>query len=274
MVVDFFHSVVRPVYLEEDVPSEFKVEKKSILRTDISLLRAPGSVDIVSWNILRNYSRPKIRKSLEKIIEAHDPNIILLQEVPVYDAGFFWDDKLYSGFNTYFAPSHQVRQQTSFYNFLQTGQLTLSRFPFTKTITYPLPSVARRSFGVDHIIKRLALYTQIRMENGTSFGIYNVHLENAVLPVGRKKQLKYLLDIIDSNEDDGVVIGGDFNTFFGVFEGVTSLLKKHGFTKLGAKMRIIPRLDHFFIKGVKGKCKAVTGDGSDHRPFLAQVRFH
>jgi endonuclease/exonuclease/phosphatase family metal-dependent hydrolase len=263
-----FHSV-------DITPQESNIEEKIVLQNKIKSISIKNEMTIISWNILRNYNKQKIEKTLKKIKNDHNPDIILLQEAPVYDSSSFWEDHLFSKFNLYYAPLHQVKKQDSFYNFSHSGQLTLSHCPFIKTKVIKLPSLIKSVLGKDHIIRRVALYTQLTRGNGSTIGIYNIHLENVTWPTGRKKQLQYLLDEIKRNNDDTVLIGGDFNTFSGrFFEKGLALLVDAGFENLyNSGFRLVPRLDYFFIKGAKGVALQLKGSGSDHQPIMVKVKF-
>lgn len=270
-VIGFFQATFGPVYRIGDIPEKDDPAKKMVLRNGINEETIGGKLTVVSWNILRNYNREKIKESITKIIEDQNPQLILVQEAPVYDESSFWDDDLFAGFNVYYAPLHQVRNQTVFYNFAHSGQLTLSHYPFTKTATYQLPSVSKPFLGDNHIIKRLALYTQVQTEEGKTLGIYNVHLENAAWQSGRRKQLEYLLGIIGQNNDDVVLIGGDFNTFLSGLEQGISALEEAGFDRLLSGFKLTPRLDHFFVRGSTGTGSQLYGSGSDHQPVMASL---
>jgi len=266
-VAGFFRTLFRPVYLAGDAPEHYDSTKRIFLRNERKDRAVNGELTMVSWNILRNYHQEKVRKTLTGILEEQEPGLVLVQEAPVYDSSTFWDDDIFREFNAYYAPLHQVKKQTAFYNFAHSGQLTLSRYPFTKTEVYQLPSVSKPVLTKNHVIKRLALYTQVQMEGGKTIGIYNVHLENATWQTGRRKQLEYLLGIIEKNGDDVVVVGGDFNTFLGGLEQGISTLKKAGFDDLLSRPRVVPRLDRFLVRGTKARAVPLRGYGSDHQPI-------
>src|SRR3989338_3514180 len=270
-VIKLIQSIINPVYLLDDVPNKYNPNKKTILKNNIKKKINNEELNIVSWNILRNYNNKKIKESILKIIKNENPDIIIIQEAPAYNNSNFWDNKMFKNFNIYYAPLHQVKKQTKFYNFAHSGQLTLSRYKFTKTKTYQLPSVAKQTLGKDHIIKRIVIYTQLKSRSKT-IGIYNVHLENIAWQDGRRKQIKYLLEIINKNKDDIILIGGDFNTFLGFLERGISTLEKEGFEKLMKGFRYFPRLDHFFVKGCKAKKLSLKGSGSDHQPIGIEIK--
>ena len=259
-----------PVFATNDIPKDLDPTKRSINRNGANEILS-NELTIASWNILRNYNQDQIKNSLSKIMKEQTPGIILIQESPVYNDSAFFDDDLFSNFNVFYAPLHQVETQTDFYNFSQTGQLTLSLYPFTKTEVYPLPSVSGDFHGEGHYVKRVALYTQVEDKEGKKIGIYNVHLENNCWQNGRRKQLEYLLDIIDKNDDDVVVIGGDFNTFLQKLERGITLLEKEGFEKLISGFRVLP-LDHFMVRGSEAVGVRLKGEGSDHQPILARLK--
>ncbi len=270
-VTGFFQSTFIPVYRVNDIPEKDNPANKDYLRNRIHQETTNGKLTVLSWNILRNYNGEEIKESFTRIMEEQNPSLILIQEAPVYDESAFYDNDYFTGFNVYYAPLHQVRNQTVFYNFAHSGQLTLSRYPFAKTETYQLPSVSRQFLGDNHVIKRLALYTQVQTEDGRTVGIYNVHLENAAWQSGRRKQLEYLLEIIGQNNDDVVLVGGDFNTFLGGLEQGISVLERSGFKKLLSDFRFTPRLDHLLVRGSKGTGLQLHGSGSDHQPVMANL---
>ena len=271
----FLRSAFFPVYLLDDVPQSFDPNKNIVKSNRLKNLPDKNQLTIVSWNILRNYDSQNINKSLAEIIEKCNPDILLIQEAPVNmlrNFNSFWEHKMFNNFNYYYAPLHQVKKQTKFYNFSHSGQLTFSKYFFTKTAAYQLPSVTKPILGQNHVIKRIALYTQINYKEKTT-GIYNVHLENAAWQNGRKKQLEYLLQIIEQNNDDAVIIGGDFNTFLGSnIEQGLQLLEENGFNNLFKNdFRLLPRLDYFFASGCKAKGLQLKGNGSDHLPVMAEI---
>jgi len=210
--------------------------------------------------------------------------MIFIQDAPVYYSSSFWEDELFHNFHKCYAPLHQVKNQSPFYNFKSAGQLILSRYPFTKVEMYSLPSVTKPTLGKNHLLKRVALYAQItsfspkqkkKNKQNQTIGLYNLHLENISAPQGRKRQLEFLLQIIEKNKDDMVIIGGDFNTLFGsYFESGLKLLEEQGFHNLFStrEFHFPPRLDYFFIKRSKAEGKQVVGKGSDYQPILAKVK--
>lgn len=232
-------------------------------------------ITIVSWNILRGYNAEQIKTSLSQIMRDYNPNVLLLQEAAVRGSTTFWEDDLFTDFNVAYAPLHHVAQKTAFYDFDHSGQLTLTRVPYQEWGVYALPLVARQSLGKDHLITRIALYTQIENADGVKIGIYNVHLENRTGSSGRQYQIRGLLETIEEKNDDVVVVSGDFNTFLGSYfeRGIDDLVKA-GFQKSHVNEGILPQLDYFFYRGerIRGASgKQLHGDGSDHQPILLEL---
>ncbi len=234
-----------------------------------------NKITFVSWNILRGYRVGEIKASLSRIVKENHPDILLLQEAPVRDANGFWQDGIVARFNVAYAPLHQVAKKTAFYDFEHSGQLTLSRFQYQNREVYALPVVARQSLGKDHLITRIALYTQIETVEKMKIGIYNVHLENRTGSSGRQYQIRSLLETIEGKNDDVVVVGGDFNTFLGSsLENGIQHLEKAGFKKCYAQEGLLPQLDYLFYRGenvVGVSGKQLHGDGSDHQPILLEL---
>jgi len=262
------------------VREEYSFEKRDIQRRVILNERnKDGALDpkltIVSWNILRGYNVEEIRASLSQIMRNYNPNVLLLQEAAVRGEKGLWQDTGFTDFNVAYAPLHQVARKTAFYDFDHSGQLTLTRVPYQEWGVYALPLVARQSLGKDHLITRIALYTQIENADGVKIGIYNVHLENRTGSSGRQYQIRSLLETIEGKNDDVVVVGGDFNTFLGSsLENGIQHLEKAGFKKCYAQEGLLPQLDYLFYRGenvVGVSGKQLHGDGSDHQPILLEL---
>ncbi len=260
---------------EEYCFNERDLQRRVILNERNKDRKIDHKITLVSWNILRGYNAEQIKTSLSQIMRDYNPNLLLLQEAAVRGSTTFWEDDLFTGFNVAYAPLHQVTQKTAFYDFDHSGQLTLAQVPYQNVEVYALPLVARQSLGKNHLITRIALYTQIENVNGIKIGIYNVHLENRTGPSGRQYQMKSLLETIEAKNDDVVVVGGDFNTFLGssLEKGICDL-EKAGFEKSFVKRGILPQLDHFFYRGeriARASGKQLYGEGSDHQPIMLEL---
>jgi endonuclease/exonuclease/phosphatase family metal-dependent hydrolase len=241
-------------------------------------MASPERLILLSWNVFRNYRAAQVAASLASLIETHRPDVLLIQEAPVYDTHRFADMELFAGYNALYAPVHQVRIRSRRLPFESTGQLILSRQAYAATATHDLPALprwgAKRSARTGTVTRRV-LYGRLRLPSGKTVGLYNIHLENRSLAEGRLKQVRHLLEVIRATEDDVVVVGGDFNTFLTpAFEACLRAFAQEGFHNLfslaGASWR--PRLDYILVRGaVAAEGLQLRVRGSDHQPVLATV---
>lgn len=233
---------------------------------------------VLSWNVYRNNRPEDIEESLMRFVRAHEPHVILLQEAPVYELSGFADLEVLDGYFEIYEPMHIMARPSGPSGPTSVGQLTFSKLPYIETTAYLLPPIRFR-FGrktsSTSVVRRVALYTQIAMEDGTRVGLYNVHFENRALPEGRYKQARHLITIIESREDDVVIVGGDFNTFLTkTFELSLHLFYEAGFVNVfrDERRRLLPRLDYFMVRGAEStRILPLRGRGSDHQPIMADV---
>jgi endonuclease/exonuclease/phosphatase family metal-dependent hydrolase len=241
-------------------------------------LDAP-SLSLFSWNVYRNYRAARIEASLRQVIERHTPDVLLIQEAPVYDERPFADLPVFEGYHRFYAPVHEVLVRRRHLNFSSTGQLILSRHAFDATEVHELPVLPSRVHEAARqtgIVTRNVTYARFRLCTGGTLGVYNVHLENRAFPAGRAAQVRHLLDLIAAKDDRLVVVGGDFNTFLTrALETCLHLFEAAGFVNLysAPRLRLLPRLDYFMVKGAAAAgARAVRGRGSDHAPLLATIQ--
>lgn len=271
----FLYGIFHPTYKLDDVPEPDRPTNNSYLVNNLKYQKIRSPLKVVSWNIMRFYNQDKIKNSLEFFIREYDPDIFFIQEASVCEDFKFSDLSIFKKFNKLYAPLHQMKKQYSYYNFKSTGNLILSKYNFSKTKVYELPtvSIGFLRFVKGHIGKRIAVYGQIEKGN-KKIGLYNVHLENACLGNGRRKQIEYLYSVIEENSDDIIIIGGDFNTFCpNFFETGLGFLESKGFIgPLFKKYRIKPCLDHFLVWGSSCDKKKLFSKGSDHQPVMINIK--
>jgi len=210
------------------------------------------------------------------LLQQEQPDLLLLQEVPVYDHGPFWEldgvRQALAEYHLEYVSMHRVRRQDVYYNFAHTGVATFSRREVVAASAIALPTVSRPKLGPVHQVQRIALHTT-HTAGAIAIEVLNLHLENTTRPAGRTTQLRYLLDRLDQRAST-VVLGGDFNTLFGSLEGVGRELRSHGFRiiELEGRMRLLPRLDFFCLRGSRqGWGRQLQVPGSDHRPVLFEL---
>ena len=262
-VFAFFGNWWNPVYITTDGLDNWN---QLTLESNSYHSEIDGNLNILSWNVYRGYDLKQFKKSLHQLIDENNFGIITLQEAPLNEEPF-WDN---FEFNSYYAPFHQVEKQTELYNYNSSGHLTLSKYPFIKTEVFELPTVTNFIVGEDHITKRIVTYVQIE-KDGQKIGVYNIHLENCATSESREKQIKVILEKIKDNNDDVVILAGDFNFIFGKETGM-QLLENNGFKKMFSS-KFFPKLDNFFVKGINAEGFQLKASGSDHNPIGMRINF-
>lgn len=280
--VAFLYGITRPVYRVHELPEGLQARRNLSVMPGTLLVSPPHHLSLLSWNILRYYHRDEIAVTISQIFAQRECDVAFIQEAPVYRQSRFADIPLFAGWHSVYAPLHHVLRQGGRYTFQHSGNLIVSRLPFIRTDVYELPTVSESFFcnmaSDVHFIKRIAVYGQILSPHQQKVGLYNVHLENLTGPRGRGQQLQYLLDIIQNNDDDIVIIGGDFNTVTTrFFERGLRFLTANGFMNVFSqpqfRWRLLPRLDYWFVRGVPATGYQLSGRGSDHQPIFLEVQW-
>ena len=234
----------------------------------------PATLRLLSWNIHRAYDDRGVAESLHAVIRDCDPHVVLLQEVPVYPRGPWWLEPgvraVLAGMQLVFATMHRVSRPTAYYPFLESGVLIGVRAPLASHRAVRLPVASRPKLGSIHRIERVALGVRCQAGHLTP-EIWNVHLENTARPSARVRQTMALAAALG---DGCTIVGGDFNTMFGPFEGVVAALEAAGLQRVvpGNERRMSPSIDHFFVRGVAAaRGEVLRLRGSDHLPIYAEV---
>lgn len=237
----------------------------------------PPRFRVLSWNVHRGYRLDEVTSSLERILDRWRPDVLLLQEVPMYAERPFWESEgvrpLLAGWHLRFAPMHRVGAPSAYYPFQASGQLTASRAPISEWEVCPLPTVSRPKLGRRHRVQRVALGTAVAIRDGEA-AMWNVHLENTTGPHGRLLQAARLLDRVQQRPRRPTILAGDFNTLFGGLEGTDGLLTGTGFDRVEVvdRRRLRPAIDHVFVRGLAAlEGVELAARGSDHRPILVEV---
>lgn len=261
----FIRGLIGPAILQ--VENEGKRTTRKIMLIEGKRPRFENPLKVLAWNIMRNYNSAQIRDSLERFKDEHDPDVFMLQEVPVYASKPWWEikgiEELFRGYNLFYAPSHHVKKQNRVMNFQMSGTLIACRYGFEVAHAILLPTVTGVREGT---MERSTGYVKLKAK-GKRIGLTNVHLENACRPKGRRQQA---LSVINNLEKDDVqIVAGDFNTIFGKFETCLGELENAGFIHLLKETEGFMQLDHIFVKGVEGEVRELNQKGSDHEAILA-----
>ena len=236
--------------------------------------RLPGTLRLLSWNIHRGYDARRLVESLRAMMAERDPNLLLLQEVPVYPHGPWWMEpgvrELLGEMHLVFAPMHLVARTTTYYPFRQSGLLVGVRSLTDGHRTVRLPAASHPKLGPSHRIERVALEVRCRA-GARALEVWNVHLENTARPSGRTRQATALAGELGEGP---AIVGGDFNTIFGPLEGVTAALEAAGLARVvpPRARRMSPSIDHIFVRGAgSARSEVLRVAGSDHLPICAEI---
>jgi endonuclease/exonuclease/phosphatase family metal-dependent hydrolase len=275
--LDLCHSLLRPLAVPPG-PLPERRSRPGESAGDAARSRKDNQhLKVASWNIHRCYHIGELQQSLRTFLSSEDPDIVLLQEAPVFQEAPFWDHELFSEllsrYHLEYVVMHRVSRPSSYYSFSETGLVTLSKMAPIAVEAVPLPTVSRRKLGRNHIIRRVALVTRHAWADRVVC-ICHLHLENTTGPQGRALQISHLLDQLDQPTSPISILAGDFNTLFGGREKVDDQVAAQGFVPvpIAGRPRLLPALDHFFVSG----CTGLTGrtldlSGSDHRPIIFEL---
>jgi endonuclease/exonuclease/phosphatase family metal-dependent hydrolase len=96
------------------------------------------------------------------------------------------------------------------------GNAILSKFPLSrvKLVRLPIEYDWFYKQGDSRLGMRMAVMAEVAVDGLGQAGLVCVHLENRATPLGRKRQLEFLLDEVEKHfpKDMPVLIGGDMNT--------------------------------------------------------------
>lgn len=272
-IIIFILNQIMPVRIgKEKLPSRFQkydtIISHNAKRSEKAKTLAKR-FSLTTWNIERGYDYRGLVDDLPQVAG----DITCLQEVAVIDGRPIFDTVL--PFSRY-SPTLFVRWHNTRYPFQHEGRMTLSKVAPLSSENIVLPRTVKINvhdlFG--SFSQRGAIYTRYPTELGGTLGVYNVHLENYSNPIGRRRQLRVLVDYIKKQKDDYVIITGDFNTVYGKFEFLVRDLKKAGLLRAHAHGLTCSfmTLDHIFhTPNINIEAQVVPKHSSDHNPIVASV---
>jgi endonuclease/exonuclease/phosphatase family metal-dependent hydrolase len=243
---------------------------------------------VLSWNV---YCRNRRFDKALRFIDAHEADVLCLQEVPVEVLQIL---KRESRFYISEAMSHDHGKKQ-----LRTRNVIISRYPVLETKSFQFKDEKKRSIKsrLSKLTGPLEFHYVDILVGGKKVRVFNSHLECNTSPRVRAEQFK---QVVKESKDDRInIYCGDLNTygkwyinlFVGYFSNYTfkdiSQSEKKLFNKLFNEYNLLdvfsghvtyPRfllqLDHILIpKSIKVIAKKVYKQryGSDHRPVFVEV---
>ena len=234
----------------------------------------PATLRVLSWNIHRAYDARAVVGSLRSLVAERQPHLVLLQEVPVYPHGPWWQEPevraALAGLSVVYAAMHRVARTTAYYSFRESGLLIAVRARPVSRRALRLPVASHPKLGRDHRVERIALGV-VCQAGAQAPEIWNLHLENTARPSGRARQAKAVADALG---DGPLIVGGDLNTLFGPLEGTGAALEAAGLARIPLRHGrwLSPAIDHVFVRGAaRASGEVLRLAGSDHLPVFAEV---
>ena len=273
-----------------------------VIRSGTATVATGDTLRVISWNTAIGAGDLSRLIREERTAHPRAPLVLLLQEVyrggpevPKTGSALRFAGRLgegladraeieavadSTGLNLYYVPS--MRNGAPWDSDEDRGNAILSTLPLEDLAAIELPFERQRRVAVAATVslpRPNAAPVRVR--------VVSVHLDNMVGAgrgwilggeFGRLRQARSLVELLRS--DDVVIVGGDFNTWFGAAEAAYREIRKAlpdcGTADTRATFLGLLRLDHVFFRIPDGWTaafdRAAERYGSDHYPLLATVR--
>lgn len=269
-----------PVAILDDVPEDRRPARRTVFRpAAFGPAPHPGPRSVaqrlvlLSYNLQRTYREAAVLASLSDAVAEHAPDLLLLQEVP---RDLWCHPRLAAIFDPldlFYAPFHQLDRPRGAFHHPEYGQLTASRFPLHNPQVLELPTVTRAGLGRGHVLKRIALLTELPMADGRVLRLAHVHHEPFVWPRGRTPQHTAVLERLPRRDEAVDLCVGDFNASRGVLrEPGLEPWWRQGFEAALPAAGRRDNVDNALVRGHrKLEARRLRRSGSDHPPVLVRV---
>lgn len=258
------------------------VVQEDLAETDPkSKIQNPRSIGALAWNIERGIQLDGILDALENHDRMNDKDVLLLTEL---DYGMARSSNRFVAreiaerlkLNYAFAPVYIALQKGSGVEAEAEGENTrsihglamFSRWPMKNVHAIPLPNGKDKMWGKEKRLGHLrALFADIRHPAGT-FRAVTIHLDVHCSREHRRRQMRLILDHLDTLPPMPTLIGGDWNTttfnaqnanraiagyWRRVMMGVRNVAKNH-----------FPHPDRYFERDLFAE---VESRGYEYKPF-------
>jgi endonuclease/exonuclease/phosphatase family metal-dependent hydrolase len=254
--------------------------------------RTLNSISVLAWNIERGIQLEGIIEALKNEPELKDKDLLLLTEL---DYGMARSGNRFAAkeiadalqMNFAFAPVYIALQKGSGVEEFAEGENTnsihglamFSRYPMTNVHAVPLPNVKDKMWGKEKRIVHLrALITDIEHPAGR-FRAVTVHLDAHCSRAHRHRQMKIILDHLDTLPPLPTILGGDWNTTtFNSQNATRAILGYWRRVLMGVKNVVknhYPHPDRYFEKRLFGE---LEGRGFRYKPFneigVGTIHYH
>lgn len=223
-----------------------------------------GRITVASWNVHDGYNLETVKRRILDLKSEHNPDFLLLQEVPDFTARF-WDG-IINDMDGAYAPDFYdgidrdagIRKTGS----RSAGNAILSRRPLQYRVL-DLPNASSRCMQSNCVSKRNAIIGVIDDE----VAVATSHLDVSAHINGRARQLDAILRELDKTGLPLLVVKGDFNTLYGSYERIFHRLSVAGY-QITTPLHGPYSVDHAAVRGVRSaETKSLGRKGSDH-PLL------
>jgi endonuclease/exonuclease/phosphatase family metal-dependent hydrolase len=253
---------------------------------------ASDSVSALAWNIERGNRFEGIVDALQNHPELKQKDLLLLTELDygMARSGNRFVAKEIAGalqLNYAFAPVYIALQKGSGVEEFAAGENTnsihglamLSRFPMWNVHAVPLPNGKDKMWGKEKRLGHLrALVADIEHPTGT-FRAVTIHLDAHCSRAHRWRQMKIILDHLDTLEPLPTLIGGDWNTTtFNSQNATRAILGYWRRVMMGVKNVVknhYPHPDRYFEKRLFGE---IVNRGFEYKPFneigVGTIHYH
>jgi len=259
--------------LIDELPPERRPSALAFHRPIEGLGPVGSELTILSYNIQRGHRLERAITTIEQAVDRHRPDLIFLQEAPLELLSHPRLVPLLAARTLFYAPFHQVDRPDRRYSSRQYGQLIASAVALEAPRVVELPTVNPSTLRRGHLMKRIALCGGLRMRDGRSMTVVNVHNEPFARRRDRLVQFEALLEAADHRSPDVAILCGDFNPSLSQRgEPGHRLLESSGFENAFAhRWRT---LDTCLVRGHSDfvSAESLRLPGSDHRPIVVRVR--
>ncbi len=258
--------------LIDELPPERRPSALAYHRPAEGLGPVGSGLTVLSYNVQRGHKLERAITTLQEAVDRFRPELVFLQEAPLELLSHPRFEPFFAARTLFFAPFHQVDRPDRRYSSRQYGQLIASAPALDAPRVVELPTVNPSTLRRGHLMKRIALCGGLRMRDGRTVTVVNVHNEPFARRRDRLIQFEALLEAAQHRSPGVAILCGDFNPSLSQRgEPGLRLLESSGFENAFAhRWRT---LDTCLARGHSAflGAESLRLPGSDHRPIMVRV---